>query len=215
MQEGERVRVLVADDHRLLGELLGAALSERPDFEFLGIARSGREAVQLARDLKPGVVLMDVDMPDLDGIEATRQIASEAEPIRVVALSMHSSWEVVSSMFDAGAVGFVPKDAPLAELELAIRTAARGEVFISPKIAGTALQAMRQGGSRTGFEQLSPRERQVFRLLSRGLSPKEVGWEIGISVNTVYTHRRRVMEKLGIFSIAELVSLAIRKGLLT
>ncbi len=214
MQAGERVRVLVADDHRLLGELLAEALGGRPDFDFLGVARSGREAIHLARTLKPNVVLLDVEMPDLDGIEAARQISREPGQIRVVALSMHSSWDVVSSMFDAGAVGFVPKDAPLAELELALRTAARGEVFISPKIAGTALQAMRHGRSRTDFDLLSPRERQIAGLLGRGRSPKEIAWEIGISVNTVYTHRRRIMEKLEISSIAELVSLAIRKGFL-
>lgn len=196
------MRVLIADDHALFRQGLRTLLQATRDVEVVAEARDGEEAVRLAERWEPDVVLMDVTMPRLDGIEATRRIRAAVRGVRVVALSMHTDAALAEAMRDAGAVAFVDKSSELCRLVDAIRAVA------APRRNG------RPPGAVARQARLSRREREVVAFLAQGYSTKEAALRLGISVKTVETHRARVMEKLGIRSVAGLTKYAITRGLL-
>jgi DNA-binding NarL/FixJ family response regulator len=232
------MKVLLADDHRIVREGLKSLLAAQPDMQVVAEAADGRQAVQMAKDLAPDVVVMDVAMPQLNGIEATRQIASDEPGMKVVALSMHSDRRFVSEALKAGASGYVLKDGAFDELINAIRAVVSDKVYLSPRVAGVVVEdyvrrlptrgnghgngAPAPGGAaddaaarRGAFDALTPREREVLQLMAEGYATKEVAHRLHVSVKTVETHRRQIMEKLDLHSVAELTKYAIREGLTT
>ena len=209
------VRILIADDHQIVRDGLRTMFQDEPEFEVIAEASDGRRTVELARELSPDVVIMDITMPDLNGIEATRQIKAERPEVRIVALSMHPERQFVSEMLRAGASGYLLKDCPFDELAAAIRTAVTGEVYLSPKVAAVVVRGYVGGApNATPFcGSLSAREREVLQLLSEGKNTKEIALALHVSPKTIETHRRQVMGKLQIYSVAELTRYAIREGI--
>jgi DNA-binding NarL/FixJ family response regulator len=211
-------RILLADDHRILRQGLRSLLSAQPDFEIIAEAEDGRMAVELTESLNPHVVVMDIGMPDLNGIEATRQIMDRVPSVRVIALSAYADRRLISEILKAGASGYLLKDAAFEELSEAIRTAAAKKVYLSPRIAAELVEdyvRMSKDPGPSVFELLSPREREVLQLIAEGHSTKEIARVLKVSVKTVETHRRQLMNKLELFSVAELTRYAIREGLVS
>jgi DNA-binding NarL/FixJ family response regulator len=213
------MRILLADDHQIVREGLRSLLQQHDDMEVIAEARDGRGAVQLAHELRPDVVVMDVGMPGLNGIEATRQITSQEPHARIVALSMHSDRRFMGEMLKAGAKGYLLKDGAFEELATAIRSVVANKVYLSPRIANVVLDdyvhrdASGMSGDTSAFANLTPREREVLQLMSEGRATKEIAMDLHVSIKTVETHRRQIMEKLDIHSVAELTKYAIREGL--
>ena len=211
------IRVLIADDHKIMLAGLRSLLEKQTDIEVVGEADNGRKAVQLAQEKKPDVVVMDVSMPDLNGIEATTQISESLPETRVIALSMHSDKRFVMGMLRAGASGYLLKDCASQELANAILQVAGGKKYLSPEITGVVLGDILQGGSpgevATVASQISPREREVLQLIAEGWSTKQIASHLYVSVKTIETHRRQIMKKLDLHSIADLTKYAIREGL--
>lgn len=210
------VRVLLADDHAVVRSGLRALLAAEADLQVVGEAATGREAVAKAETLRPDVVVMDISMPDMDGLEAARAISERGLPSRVVILTVHADDEYLFQALDAGACGYVVKSASDTDLVEAIRLAARGQAFLYPSTVRRVLsEYVRSQGQRGhGPERLSPREREVLRLTAAGYTNQEIARELGISPKTVDTYRQRIMEKLGLERRSELVRYALRKGLL-
>ncbi len=210
------VRIILAEDHRITREGLVNLLKERSDMEVVGEAENGREAVKLASELSPDLVIMDVTMPDLNGIDATRIITSGSNNTKVIALSMYSDKQFVQGMIQAGASGYLLKDCAFEELVSAIQAVIHGDTYLSPGIAGIVVRDYlnKLTTDRSSADTvLTTREREVLQLIAEGNSTKEIAARLSVSVKTVETHRRQIMEKLGIFSIAELTKYAIREGL--
>lgn len=210
------IRVLLAEDHKLVRECLRAALETEGDIEVVAEADNGRMAVKLTADKQPNIVVMDVVMPDMNGIEATRQILAEAPGVKVLALSMHSDRRFVAGMLSAGASGYVLKDCAFEELAQAIRMVAANKTYLSPRIAGVVVgDYVKQlaGANGQTASVLTAREREVAQLLAEGNSTKGVAATLHVSAKTIETHRRQIMAKLEIHSIAELTKFAIRAGL--
>src|SRR5687768_2276249 len=197
-------KILLADDHQIVREGLKSLLNSHEDMEVVGEARDGRAAVQMAKELAPDVVIMDLGMPHLNGIEATRQITLREPEAKVVALSMHSDRRFMGEMLKAGAKGYLLKDGAFEELATAIRHVIANKVYLSPKIANVVVD---------DYVRLTPREREVLQLMAEGRATKEIAMDLKVSIKTVETHRRQIMEKLGIHSVAELTKYAIREGL--
>ena len=211
-----RTRVLIADDHKILRDGLRTLLDKEPAIEVLGEAADGRSAVQLARELNPDVVIMDIGMPGLNGIDATRQVLADVPGTRVLALSMHSDKRYVTQMLQAGASGYLLKDSAFGELTTAIRTVMSDRVYLSPSLTDLVVRDYVEHMSATdGSEKplLSPREREVLQLLAEGKSTKLIASDLSISVKTVETHRKQIMNKLDMHSIAELTKYAVREGI--
>jgi two-component system, NarL family, response regulator NreC len=210
------VKILIVDDHKIMREGLRAILERRPDMEVVGEASNGREALALAHQLKPGIIVMDITMPGLNGIDATRRIAAELPDVKVIGLSMNSDRRYVLAMLGAGASGYLLKNAASEELTRAIEAAVANRKYVSPLIADAVIEsAIREAAPEGSAEvkALSVREREVLQLLAEGRSSKEIASRLGVAVTTVETHRRQIMSKLSIRSIAELTKYAIREGL--
>ena len=210
------IRILVADDHKILRDGLRTLLSSEPDFEVVGEAENGALAIERAKALVPDVVIMDVAMPEMNGIDATRAIREVLTETRVIALSMHADRRYVVEMLKAGASGFLLKNCAFDELVRAIRAARDNHTFLSPEVAGLVVDSyVRNGGpgQAAAAARLSARETEVLTLIARGNSTKEIAATLFVSPKTIETHRRNIMEKLGIFSIADLTRFAIREGL--
>lgn len=210
------IRIIMADDHKIMRNGLHSLLEKEMDLEVVAEAASGRETVRLARELKPDVVIMDITMPDLNGIEATRQITGEFPEIKVIALSMHSDRRFVEGMLKAGAAGYLLKDCAFEELVQTVRTVAENRRYLSPKIADMVVEEYLCQLSKA--ESMNPsvltsREREVAQLIAEGSSTRQIASRLCVSVKTIETHRRQIMNKLGINSIAELTKYAIREGL--
>jgi DNA-binding NarL/FixJ family response regulator len=209
-------RLLLVDDHELMRDGLRSILDREKNVEVVGEAASGREAVELARSLAPDVVVMDVAMKDLNGIEATRQIRAECPGVKVIALSSHSDSRYVSAILDAGACGYVLKANAYDDLRRAVEAARQGKSYLCPEVTQAVVGASLRGtGSPTdpASTSLSPREREVLQLLAEGLTSPQIGKRLFVATTTVDTHRRNVMRKLGIHSVADLTKYAIREGL--
>jgi DNA-binding NarL/FixJ family response regulator len=210
---GAVIRVLLADDHAMLRDGLKALLSASPDIHVAAEAGNGREAVRLALELRPDVMVMDLSMPDLNGIEAARLLRDKLPAVRVVILSMHSSSEHVFRALDAGAAGYLLKEAAGTELATAVRRVHAGRSYLSSALAG--LDVAGQGTQRQGspLNSLSTRERQVLQLVVEGRSSAEIAVIVSLSRKTVETYRSRLMKKLGVADVASLVKFAIQHGL--
>lgn len=211
------MKVLLADDHRMMREGLRALL-EKAGVEVVGEAANGHEAIAEAKRLRPEVIVIDIAMPELNGIDATRRLTAELPDIKVVALSMNSDRRYVMAMLEAGAAGYLLKNAASDELLNALAVATRGQTYLSPAIAGRVVdEAIGKGpSSRHGPDTerpLSAREREVLQLIAEGKSSKEIASVLHIAVPTVETHRRQIMDKLNLRTIAELTKYAIREGL--
>jgi DNA-binding NarL/FixJ family response regulator len=204
---------LIADDHKIIRDGLKTLIDKEVGMEVIAEAENGRETVRLVQKLRPNVVIMDVSMPDMNGIDATRKI-TEGTGVRVIALSMHSERHYVLGMIEAGASGYVLKDCAFEELATAVRKVAEGNTYISPRIAEVVVKGYldKVPGPCSG---LTPREREVLQLLAEGMAAKEVAGHLSMSVKTVETHRRNMMVKLNMRSIAELTKYAVREGLVS
>ncbi len=218
LQEGEcmSIRVLLADDHRIVRDGLRSLIIQDEDMTVVAEAENGRITVALARKFDPDVVIMDVGMPDLNGIEATRLILSQNPGTKVIALSMHSDKRFVVQMLKAGASAYLLKDCAFDELATAIRSAVEGKIYLSPEIARPVLEDYLQHLSRNDLSEtnvLTPREREIVQLLTEGKSARAIASLLNLSVKTVDTHRYQIMNKLQVKSIAELVKYAIREGI--
>jgi len=210
------VKLLLADDHKMMRDGLRAVLEKEEGVEIVGEAATGHEAIELARRLRPEIVIMDISMPDLNGVDATHRIVAEWPSAKVIVLSMSSDRRYVVAMLAAGAVGYVLKDSDSGELVQAVRAVARGHTFLSPSITGLLVGGLVESETRSRSKSerpLTTREREVLQLLAEGRSSKEIASRLAISVHTVETHRRQIMDKLSLRTIAELTKYAIREGL--
>lgn len=210
------VRIIIADDHKIVRDGLRALLQKQPGMEVVAEAENGRMTVRLARELTPDIAIMDIGMPDLNGIDATRQIVAEVPGIRVIALSMHSDKRFVAEMFKAGASAYLLKDCAFEELAHAVQVVLSGQVYLSPEIAGPVMEDyVRHLGSSTpsGFTTLTAREREVLQLLAEGNSTKQIAAQLHVSVKTIETHRQQIMNKLNVNNVADLIKYAIREGI--
>jgi DNA-binding NarL/FixJ family response regulator len=210
------IRVLVADDHTIVRDGLRALLNAESDIQVIGEAQSGREAVQLARKLRPRVVVMDIGMPQLNGLEATRQITKENPRIRLLMLSMHSDSEYVRHALKAGAAGYLLKQSGAADLTTAVRELAGGRTFFSPVIwkilNGQYLQMIKGKGALPAGDLLTSREAEILQLVAEGNSSKQIAVELSISPKTVEKHREQLMRKLNIHEVASLTRYALAHG---
>lgn len=211
------IRVLLADNHTLVRAGLRALLESLEAVQVVAEANEGREALRLIETHKPDVVLMDVAMPEMNGLEATARAVQEFPNVRVIILSMHANEEYVLQALRAGAMGYVLKDSGVSELELALRAVSKGEAYLSPAVSKHVVSdyVRRVGGEASSPTQLTPRQRQILQLLAEGRSMKEIAQLLYISVKTVETHRAQLMERLDIHDVAGLVRYAIRTGLVT
>jgi DNA-binding NarL/FixJ family response regulator len=204
-----RVRVLLADDHRILVEGLKSLLV--PEFDLIGVVEDGRAMVEAAKALRPDVIVADITMPQLNGIESLEEIKKFAPNVRVIFLTMHRDVAYARRALEAGAVGFVPKNSALRELVLAVRAAAQGRTFISPALVGELKQNRLETADPVAS--LSLRQREILRLLADGLTAKEIGSKLNISARTVEDHKHRMVESLGVKGNAELIRFAIKHGI--
>ena len=209
------IRVLITDDHTLVRAGIRSLLENMEGIEVIAEAGDGREALRLVRAHRPDVVLMDIAMPGLNGLEAAARIAKKCPNVRVIILSMHVNEEYVLQALRAGAAGYMVKGADAAELEIAIRAVARGETYLSPMVSKHVVTdyIQRISGETSPLELLTPRQREVLQLIAEGYSTKKIARTLKISVKTVETHRMQLMERLDIHDIAGLVRYAIRIGL--
>lgn len=209
------IRILLADDHTLVRAGIRSLIKSMEGIGVIAEAADGREALRLVKAHRPDVVLMDIAMPGLNGLEATARISKKFPYVRVIVLSMHLNEEYVLQALRAGAAGYMVKGADAAELEIAIRAVARGETYLSPVVSKHVVTdyIQRVSGETTSLELLTPRQREVLQLIAEGYSTKKIAHTLKISVKTVETHRMQLMERLDIHDIAGLVRHAIRVGL--
>jgi two-component system, NarL family, response regulator NreC len=214
----KKLRILIADDHALVRRGARSVLSSRQGWKVVGEAENGREAIRKAIDLKPDVAVVDIGMPDLDGIEVARQIRDAVPDTKVLVLTMHESDQMVRRALDAGASGYLLKSDLTDSLRQAVKAVAKGERFLASKVSEIVLhgflrtKSQHQHGERAGTR-TTPREIEIIRLLAEGKTNKEIAALLGIAVRTVETHRSRIMLKLGLHSLAELIHYAMRNGL--
>jgi DNA-binding NarL/FixJ family response regulator len=216
MKGGNSMRIVIADDEGILRQGLSALIREQPDMEVVGEAQDGWQAVALAKKLKPDAVVMDISMPNLNGVDAARQILAENPNIKVVALSMHPDRRYVTEILKAGALAYVLKCYFVDELIKALHAAADGEHYLSPQITDVLVDQIVNKASandQNGLSRLTGRQRQVLQLTAEGLSTKQIALRLCISPKTADANRREIMNQVGIFTIAELTKYAIREGL--
>ena len=209
-------KVLIADDHKIVRDGLRALLEKQTGIEVIAEAEDGRTAVKLAAELGPDIIIMDIGMPGLNGIDTTRRIISDFPHTRIIALSMHSDMRFVGQMLRAGASAYLLKDCAFEELSHAIRVVLSGQTYLSPQIAGAVIEDYvrhMSASDTSGFSVLTEREREVLQLLAEGKTAREVATHLHVSVKTIETHRQQIMHKLKIRNAADLVKYAIRQGL--
>jgi len=212
------IKVLLVDDHAIIREGLRSLLEKQPEMEVIADTDDGRKAIELVRELLPDIVIMDITMPGLNGIEATRQITAEFPDVKVIALSIHSKRRFVADMLSAGATGYILKECLFDELVQAIKAVAAGGRYLSPRITDVVVSDYVKRLSATAyspFEALKTREREVLQLVAEGKSTKQIALDLHVSTKTIEANRRQIMEKLNIHSVAELTKYAVREGLTT
>lgn len=211
------IGVLLVDDHKITRQGLRSMIEKENDLEVIGEAEDGREALDLAKENSPDVVVMDISMPDLNGIEATRMILDECPNSRVLALSMHADRRFAAGIFSAGAKGYLLKDCAFDEVVEAIRTVSQGRAYLSPDISEVMLDdyvdRLGEDGDESAFSVLTDRQREVLQLLAEGQTTRQIAQELDVSVKTIESHRQNIMEKLDIHNVAELTKYAVREGL--
>ena len=210
------VRILLADDHGIIRQGLCSLLEKQPDIEVVAEAEDGREALDLVRQLAPDIVVMDITMPNLNGVDATRQIVGEFPKVKVIALSIHSNRRFVADMLRAGASGYILKECLFDELVHAIRTVAADSIYLSPRITSIVIDDYVNIMPTDGVlisSTLTEREREVLQMLSEGGSTKQIALALHVSIKAIEANRRHIMEKLDIHSVAELTKYAVREGL--
>lgn len=213
-----KIRVLLADDHAIVREGIKRILAEEPDIEVVGEAGDGLEAVEMAKKLKPDVAILDITMPALNGIDATRQIRSSLPNTHTLTLTMHEDDTYVFQLLKAGAAGYVVKRAAATDLVQAVRAAQRGEAFLYPSVAKAVvadyLKRLEEGEGKEMYDGLTEREKEILTLIADGATNQEIARKLFISIKTVQTHRAHIMEKLNLHDRTKLVRYAIRKGLI-
>jgi DNA-binding NarL/FixJ family response regulator len=211
------IRVLIADDHTLVRAGIRGLLQRLPDVEVVGEAGEGQEALRLAEVLQPDVVLMDIGMPGLNGLEAAARLATLGTTIRVIILSMHTAEEYVLRALRAGCAGYLLKGAAVSELEVAVRAVARGETYLSPAVSKQVVDDYvgRTGGATGPLDALTPRQREILQLVAEGNTSKDIAARLALSVKTIEAHRAHIMERLDVHDLAGLVRFAVRVGLVT
>ncbi len=210
------IRIVLADDHTMFLSGLRSLLEKEPDLEVVAQVKDGREAVRVAHEKRPDLIVMDVSMPGMNGIEATREITTTLPRIKVLCLSMHSEEQFIAAVLEGGASGYLLKECALDELLTAIRTVMANQIFLSPTITTTVVQSYRAQRALTQsspFSLLTPREREVLQLIAEGHSTKDIAARLHLSVKTIDTHRQRIMDRLNIRSVSGLTKYAIRHGL--
>ncbi|HQH71381.1 MAG TPA: response regulator transcription factor [bacterium] len=210
-----KIKIVLADDHEIVRDGLKTLLEKERDFEVVGMAGDGQETIRMLSETEADIAVMDINMPNLSGVEATKQIQSEFPRVKVLILSVHTDSEMVGRMLEAGASGYLPKSCAAQELIEAVRMVMRNHTYISPKVSDSVIAYLqRQPAPKDSlFESLTVREREVLQLIAEGKSTKEIANQLHVSDSTAETHRLKIMEKLNIHSIAELTKYAIRKGL--
>lgn len=209
----EKIRTLIVDDHIIFRQGISRLLDEEKDINVVGEASQGREAIQRARELNPDVVLIDVSMPIMNGIEATRKLRRLSPRTKVLALSMYDEDEYIFSILKAGASGYLLKDSAVKDLISAIHCVHKGDAYLSPSVSKKTIRALVKSLKPSGAAELSNREREILQLIGEGYTSKEIGQEIGISPKTVDVHRLRIMKKLHARNLTQLVKYAIKTGL--
>jgi DNA-binding NarL/FixJ family response regulator len=209
----DKIKVLVVDDHAMMRDGIRALLALQEDIEIVGEAEEGREAVKKTEELMPNVIIMDIAMPGLDGLEATRRITRKNPMVKVLVLTQHDKREYVLSSIKAGARGYVPKRAVGSDLLSAIRAVHRGDSYLSPYAAKALVDHYRRQGEAEPYDRLTAREREILKLIAEGHTSREIASSLFISLKTVLGHRAKIMEKLGVHNSAELIKYAVRKGL--
>jgi two-component system response regulator NreC len=216
-EPGKKIRVLLADDHTLVRQGFRRMLEDDPEIAVVGEARTGLEAMELCKTLKPDIVVMDLSMPELGGLEATAEILKDNPKVKILILSMFSNEAYIRKAFDLGAKGYMLKNAIEVDLTRAVRALAEGQAYFSPGISHIVLDSLKTGSFRDDtqdpYERLTLREKEVLQLIAQGKSNKEIAVLLNISVNTVAVHRARVMDTLDLHRTAELVLFAVKKGL--
>jgi DNA-binding NarL/FixJ family response regulator len=210
-----KIRILLADDHALVRAGMRSLLESTEGFEVVGEASNGREAVRLAKALKPDIALFDIAMPELNGLDAARRLNAECPAVRCLILSMHTDPGYVREALEAGTAGYVLKDAGVEELELAIRAALRGERYLDPRVAKQVIEGYVRGLPAPEAATLTPRQREILQLIAEGRSTRAIAERLHVSVKTVETHRAQLMDRLGIRDVAGLTRYAIRIGLVS
>ena len=211
-----KYRIFIADDHRIVRDGLRSLIERENDLELVGMAANGRQALQMTCKLKPDVVIMDVSMPDLNGIDATSQIVDEVPGVKVIALSMHSEKQLIDGMLRAGAAGYLLKESAFEELIKAIRIVCAGKKYLSPDVTDIVLRNYLNPPNDNDYSQtqdLTHREREVLQLIVEGRTTKEIATRLNISAKTVESHRGKIMNKLGLHTVAELTKYAVRRGI--
>ena len=211
-----KIRILLVDDHKILRDGICSLVKGYDDMEVVGEAADGRTALTLVQELSPDIVIMDISMPDLNGIDATRKITADYPKVKVIALSMHYDKQFISEIFRAGASGYLIKDSAFDELEHAVRIVMENKTYINPHIASLVVESLVSQSStkdQKAFSLLTEREREVLQLIAEGKSTKQIASDLNVSAKTIESHRRQVMGKLNIRNVAELTKYAIREGL--
>jgi len=208
------LRVLLADDHKLVRAGIRALLEDMPDVEVVGEADDGRQALAMAGELRPDLVLMDIAMKGMNGLEATAQLRQDYPDCGVIILSMHASSDYVEQALRAGANGYMLKDAATLELQLALAAVSRGDTYLSPTVSALIVQGYLRKEKTAGNELLTPRQMEILSMIAAGHNTKEIAYQLKLSIKTVETHRAQLMDRLDIHDIAGLVRYAIRTGLI-
>ena len=209
-----KLRIVLADDHTLVRAGLVTLMARMQDVEVVGEAADGRAALRMVKELKPDIVLMDISMPELNGLDAAGKMRQDSPETRVIILSMHANEEYVAHALKAGAAGYLLKDAATAELDMAIKVVAQGQFYLSPAISRQVVDNLLHGGP-AGLDLLSPRQREILQLIAEGKSTRDIAETLHLSVKTIETHRAQLMERLDIHDVAGLIKYALRKGLIT